>query len=354
MSTYLTPYEPGTRPPAAEDQRSEPVLAILLRERRLLTWIPALFALAGVIYMLATPTQYVSESRARPQQNQSAANRLAGLASQFGFAVPFGQNDPVRLYAEIAQSHELLKTVLLTRFTRDTTAGGKPELLLDMLRVRGRTPHDRIVNGVKKLRKITDIATTDASGTIRVRVRTPWPLVSEQVNRRMLELLDESSMRVRQQQASAERQFIAQRMEAAAAELRAAEAELSAFYSGNRAYEVSPRLSVAAGQYQRKVDLHQQVYTRLAESYEQSRIDEVRNTPVLGIIDPPEGTSRKVSRALDFAMWILAGLLFAGIAIMVQTALRRYAAKHPQEWQHLRQALGRAGRLVPSYEASSR
>ena len=62
---------------------------------------------------------------------------------------------------------------------------------------------------------------------------------------------------------------------------------------------------------QRRVELGQQVYSTLALSYEQARIDEVRNTPLLILIDRPEGSARRYgSRAKDAIIWFLIGILF--------------------------------------------
>jgi uncharacterized protein involved in exopolysaccharide biosynthesis len=94
------------------------------------------------------------------------------------------------------------------------------------------------------------------------------------------------------------------------------------------------------------VEIQQQLYATLTQAYEQARIDEVRNTPVFTIIDPPEGSEESVDSTLPLrALAALAlGFIFAlGIAIS-----RDYAEKQRQnatseftEFRHLRQTMFR-------------
>jgi hypothetical protein len=58
----------------------------------------------------------------------------------------------------------------------------------------------------------------------------------------------------------------------------------------------------------------------LAQSYEQARIDEVRDTPVITVVDRPEFSIRRArSRLLDAIVWALVGGLFAfGLALGVE------------------------------------
>jgi uncharacterized protein involved in exopolysaccharide biosynthesis len=65
----------------------------------------------------------------------------------------------------------------------------------------------------------------------------------------------------------------------------------------------------------RRVQEVQQANATLVQRYEQARIDEVRNTPVITIVESPEG-SRRRSRGL-----ILAGLLGIATGGILATAL---------------------------------
>src|SRR5207244_4476199 len=82
------------------------------------------------------------------------------------------------------------------------------------------------------------------------------------------------------------------RSQEALTELRTAEQAMQDFLVRNRQYQNSPPLQFEASRLQRRIDLTQQVYTNLVQAYEQARVAEVRNTPVLTIIDKPEGSAQ--------------------------------------------------------------
>jgi len=92
----------------------------------------------------------------------------------------------------------------------------------------------------------------------------------------------------RQSQAAAERGFTEERMAEAQEELRAAENELQRFLQNNRQFQNSPELVFQHDRLQRRVAMRQQVYTSLVQSYEQARIDEVPNTPVITVVEYAE------------------------------------------------------------------
>ncbi len=114
----------------------------------------------------------------------------------------------------------------------------------------------------------------------------------------------------RQTQAAEERRFAEQRLADVKASLATAENRLQEFLQGNQQFKSASQLSVERDRLLREQTNLQQVYTALAQAYEKARIDEVRNTPVITIIDRPEQPTRAEPRHLvqKFALGILGGL----------------------------------------------
>ncbi len=132
----------------------------------------------------------------------------------------------------------------------------------------------------------------------------------------------------RQTQAGAELRFTEARLTEAREELRRAEARLEAFLEQNRGYTSAPALRLTTDQLTRDVGFRQQIYTTLAQAYEQARIDAVRDTPVITVIENPEAPVRPRPRGL--VQWtsvaLLVGILLGVAGAFVREYVRRTAA----------------------------
>jgi uncharacterized protein involved in exopolysaccharide biosynthesis len=100
--------------------------------------------------------------------------------------------------------------------------------------------------------------------------------------------------------------------------LRAAEDRLQAFLSQNRDFGKSPTLTFTQARLERAVEFQQQLLATLIPAYEQSKIEEVRDTPVLTILRQAEAPIRPNPRG-RLRLMVL-GLL-GGIAVGVALAL---------------------------------
>jgi uncharacterized protein involved in exopolysaccharide biosynthesis len=106
-------------------------------------------------------------------------------------------------------------------------------------------------------------------------------------------------------------------MKGAQQALSIAEDALLAFLVQNRRYQDSPQLSFEYNRLQRRVEQQQQLYTSILTAYEQARIEEVRNTPVITVLDSPEGTARRSgSTILNVVLGIVLGFVAAVIIAM--------------------------------------
>jgi uncharacterized protein involved in exopolysaccharide biosynthesis len=91
----------------------------------------------------------------------------------------------------------------------------------------------------------------------------------------------------RKSQAAAERQFVDGLAAEAERDLRTAEDGLQSFLQRNREMGGSPQLVFERDRLQREVALRQQVYTSLLQNREEARIREVRDTPVITVLEDP-------------------------------------------------------------------
>ncbi len=297
------------------------LLNVLLRNRRLVVGLPLAAAILVVGITIVLPRTYTTQAVFLPEGTEQDASRLIGLAAQFGFSVPGARGgETPEFYAGLLRSRELLKAAVETRYDlggAEATSQDRIATLVEYYRLEDEPPDVGVAKAMEKLRKDLRVRTRQETGVVEVDVTTRLPDLSHQVTVRLLALLNEFNLDRRQSQAAAERVFIEGRLREAEEELHEAEERLEAFLQRNRRYQQSPELTFEFERLQRRVNLRQQVYTSLAQSYEQARIEEVRNTPVITVVDPPEPPPRPDPREL---------LLKAILAMLVTGTLAAFWA----------------------------
>jgi uncharacterized protein involved in exopolysaccharide biosynthesis len=277
--------------------------------------------------VLLWPREYTSTATFMPQASDADLSRLSGLAAEFGVTVP--GTDPgasPAFYASLLTSRDILRAVVLTSYPLSHGPGDSARAtLVELYDVDGETAAIRRDNAVKRFVNDLDIETYRETELIGIEVTTRWPTVSQGAAQRLLDLVSRFNLMTRQTQAGAERRFVQARLEAARAELRAAEGRLQAFLQRNREFRDSPALVFTNDRLTREVELRQQVVSSLVQSFEQARIDEVRNTPVTTVVAPPDLPAQPDPRrlVLKALLGLTAGLLLGTFAATVRDFSRR-------------------------------
>lgn len=294
---------------------------LFLRRRWLISGCAAAGAVIGLLAGLLSTRMYVSEVLFLPQSNDSNLSGLALAATQIGVRLPTstgaGWGPPV--YVELLQSSALLEPIALDT-VRVAEEDGRAAPVAELLGVRSAGHQGLGDRAVVALRNVVTVRELKSLNAVQVRVTTQWPSVSYSVVERLVQSVNEFNLQTRQSQASAERKFLEGRVEEAERALRAAEDKLQSFLQNNRSIAGSPELAFERDRLQREVGLRQQLLTALLQSYEDARVREVRDTPVITILKPAQVPTLSAPRrsALKAAVGLLAGglvgLLTAGVA----------------------------------------
>jgi uncharacterized protein involved in exopolysaccharide biosynthesis len=263
------------------------LLAVVLRERRVVIITVALGVVISVGMALMRQLMFTSNFSFVPQVQQDAARSgLAGIAGQFGVSLgTSGMGQTPQLYADLLKTREILVPIAKDSFTDGSGARVPLAIML------GYDPADPAV--IEKLLRelggsvITSSVATRTTGTISVSVRTPSARASMEIANRLIAGVNAFNLVTRQSQAREERRFAGERLEAARASLRAAEDAMTQFLASNRSFSTSPQLTFERDRLQREVTLQQTVLAGLSQNYEDARIREVRDTPVITVIDRP-------------------------------------------------------------------
>jgi uncharacterized protein involved in exopolysaccharide biosynthesis len=300
---------------------------VLLLHRWLLVIIPAMAVLVAVVPLFLKEREYRSEAALMPQDTDVRSG-VAGLAAQFGIDVGSGKaGQSSAFYADFLTSSVLLGAVADAGYTHGSGPTASTVSYADLRDIRAATPQRRRELTIRSLRAHTTVRNSRETGIVRISVETPSPQVSQQVVDRMLSLVNEFNLTTRQSQAAAERQFVEARLAEVRGELQEAEGRLQEFLQQNRQFR-SPELQAEHERLQSEVMMRRQVFTSLTQAYEQARIDEVRNTPLITVIESPAVPAAPVGRGV-FRAAMIGGMI--GLLVAVFIAFARAAALRAHE-----------------------
>ncbi|HEV8357458.1 MAG TPA: GNVR domain-containing protein [Gemmatimonadales bacterium] len=345
-----------------EPNRDDPLfltaLTPFVRRWKLLVGLPLAAGVLGLGLSILVPSNYTAATTFTPEASSSTSlpgnlAGLVGLASQFGAAMPGAGADTPEFFAKVLTSRELLRSTLLSEFT-DPQAAGAPgkRTLLSALDVSGDTESEKLNEGIRQFEKKVIASVDKTTGIVSLEVELRSADLAAGVANRMVELLNVFSLERLQLHSRAERRFAEQRLAQAQQELDAAEQRQLEFLQANRRYTDSPLLVFEADRLQRKVQLRQDVVLTLQREYEEARIAEVRDLPVLTIIDkatPPDKRSSPKYLLNVLVAGISGGLLAFALVYLSQS--RAVAAQMSDEQyrafqQAYREAAGEMRSLV--------
>jgi len=324
------------------------LVTLVLQRLPFVSW-----TILGVVFTSSIITfrtsEYRSSSMFMAESESSTSNVGFGAIAQT-FGVPgagalLGNNsNPPQFYTAVLGSYEFLSDIAQTEYpnpdTSEDSAGPKAISPIDHFTDPELELSERVSRTVDELRDRLSTDIDPFSNIVTIEVTSQWKWLSESINRSMLELLNETNVRKRGTKANLERIFIESRQAEAQRDLEQAEDLLAEFYNRNRRMEDSPALLAEAARLQRRVEVSQQVYLTLSQSYEQARIEEVRNTPLITVIDSPEGSAEPLWSPL--VQGILSVLLGFGVAlayILWTELLKIQNIKHRPEYEEFQKAL---------------
>jgi uncharacterized protein involved in exopolysaccharide biosynthesis len=283
------------------------VLDLLRRRRRLvLAWCALCTATVLAVVLLRGPS-YTARTSFIPQSRRNAS-LAAGVAAQLGFALPGqDQTQSPNFYSDLASSDLVLGAIADSGAADASHRRVSLAQFFDVSEDRPAVTRARVI---ALLRSRLSANVVQKTGLVELGMKTRDPAVSASLLQQILTELERFNQGARRSQAAAERRFTERRFDEVRGELNAAEQRLVSFLERNRDFENSPLLRFENDRLQRDVQLKQQVFQTLSQAVEQARIDEVRDTPVLTVIEPPSpppvrdrrGLLLKLGGALAFAI----------------------------------------------------
>jgi tyrosine-protein kinase Etk/Wzc len=348
----------GAEPPRSARAESDisffELLTPLVARRKLIAVTALACALLAAIFLFLQHRTYTATTTFTPENSSNTGLMsnlvgLAGLAGQLGLGTSSSSSVSPEFFVRLVHSEEVLRPTLTEEFKTDSAAAPRP--LLDLLQVPGRTREQRLQTGVQILRKRTDATTDKATGIVTLEVTLQSPRLAADVANHLVQLINKFNLESRQSQSREQRRFSGERLAVAEQELRAAEQAQLAFLQRNRQYMDSPLLTFEYNRLSRQVQLRQEVYQTLTKAHEEARIAEVRDTPVLTVIDSalapvrPSGPHRILGTLVALIFGGALGVLLAYFAAARARARRSPTADYlafREAWEEARPASSRS------------
>lgn len=288
---------------------------ILLRHRGIIVGTTLLATLIMVVSGLTERKSYTT--RVLFTASGAKSGLLAQIASQYGISIV--GSDPgrsIKFYEELIRANEVLRAVANKDYQVRTKKGVLQGKLPLIYGIKAGSREAEIDLAAVQLQANISTGSTMRTGIVSYFVSSAYPELTFQLAQNILAELNTYNIARQQAQARLERTFIEKRLAESRAGLLRAEDQLRSFRDSNRDYGRSPTLRLENNRLDRELTMRQSLYTSLSQAYEQSRIEEVRDTPSITVIEhPTTPTSADTSYGLRNTLLGAIGGLFLGIVL---------------------------------------
>jgi uncharacterized protein involved in exopolysaccharide biosynthesis len=279
---------PPPRVPPSDEISVVSVVNVILRHRILIVTLMLLFGFYNGFKSITSPKRYTVESQFLVKGSRGAG-QLGGIAAQLGINVGGGDaNSNPQFYLDLIEAKAILWPIAQMSYTVKTDTGVVTGNLLKIFNIKDPRPNVARAKVIDALKGAISETSSLKTGVITVLVRSGRPDLAVQISSNLLNQINVYNLQRRQEQAAGERAFVEKQVDEKRADLRQAEGELRDFLEANRMYTQSPELILERTRLQRAVDMRNVLYTSMLQSYEAARIDEMRDLPVISVIEPPE------------------------------------------------------------------
>ena len=275
--------------------------------------------LISVTYLvfLAKPI-YISTSKIMSSSGKGNINQAVGLAAQLGINLPISQSETKWVYPEIIKSRTLAKSLLKRKF--ETMKYGIDKSLLEILTYdktnKNINPNILRIIATDRLLKMIDVFEDMKTSILTVKIKSDDPKFSFDLNSALIQELDNHQRKYEKTKTVKTKDFILERIKDVEKELMLAEEELKKFKNINRRIENSPSLQLQEQRFSREVTVLIGVFTTLKQQLEMAKIEEVKESDFVIILDYPE-IPLSVSKPDKKVFLLISLVLSIGISALI-------------------------------------
>lgn len=284
----------------------------------------------GTTIALALPSQFTSSATfiAQGASTSLIPSALRGIAATVGLSST--RDFSPQFYVELLTSEPVLKAILNRTYAVPGASGMVERSYYDIEGFNGKDRAAETEKALKYLRKRVAARADVRTNIVELSVEARYPTLSRDIAAVLLQALDSLNIGFRQEQSRELRQFFEGRVQQAQSELDTAETALRVFLERNRLTQNSPVLQFEQMRLTRTAELKRTVYTTVVEQFEEAKLQESRNVPVLTVLADPTLPVRKSGPPRRFIVVVAVSIAFGLIFLHRgwQAFWRRVRAVH--------------------------
>jgi uncharacterized protein involved in exopolysaccharide biosynthesis len=261
---------------------------------RQLIVFPFIFSIITLVsvFFIIRPV-YTSTAKVLPiGDNNGSFSDMAGMASQLGLSMPMNFNNEIpwdEMFPEIIKSEKLAKEVLIKNFT--SRKYGENQSLFSIIereyKLKNKTENFLENMIIHEFNKMIRVSKSRLSPIVTIELDFFEPQVSAEILDKVVEISGKTQVKIKLKQISEKRQFIEERISEVMNALKKAEIDLKEFKESNRRADSSPSLKLDESRLEREVSLQTTLYMTLKSQYENVKIEEVKESAMIQVIDGP-------------------------------------------------------------------
>ena len=266
------------------------IILVLASQIRVILITPTILCVFAIIYVLLflKPT-FTSTAKIMSSSTGGNVSQAAGIAAQFGINLPTGQSETKWVYPEIIKSRTLARSMLRRKF--DTDKFGSQKTLFQILTYENENTENDLSRkenlAINKLLGMINVSEDIKTSIVTLNVKGSEPKFVAELNQVLIEELDTHQRNYNKAKTTDTKKFIQGRIIDVEKELMAAEEDLKVFRDRNRRIENSPTLKLEQQRLNREVTVLTGVFTTLKQQYETTKIEEVKESDYVVILDAP-------------------------------------------------------------------
>ncbi len=296
------------------------ILLILSKRIKVLILLPLLSIISSIIYALfIAEASFIAPAKIINSSLQTQSSPMVGIASRLGLDLESNKQQGLGfIYEDILKSRDFAKKMLSKKFDSNMLGNQKSLMQIlnkDLNEIELNNPKVKSKTITSFIRNINYNGKAE-NGVVELSVTVSEPKLARDITQSMIEELDLYQKNHNKGNAIETRIFIQSRIDKTEIELKDKEEILKDFRDRNRRIQNSPKLLLEQERLSREVMVLNGVFTNLKQQLENVKIDEVKESDYVLVIDSPEipvqksGPNRQKIVLLSAIISVVVSILF--------------------------------------------